>query len=225
MVEADIEQVQAIERKSFHTLWSPNTYRRELRQIASSRYVVARASSTPPPPRQQSSSLAQLWHNVTQFLFCPFVPATASANDTHIVGYGGLWVTIDEGHITTIAVDPVYRGRALGELILNGLIDRAREMSTSHLTLEVRVSNTVAQNLYLKYGFQPAGTRRRYYTDNGEDALIMWTDTIHSPAYQMRLNQLRQQLFTRLRAQTQEASHLLASDETTRIYESEPRIG
>jgi ribosomal-protein-alanine N-acetyltransferase len=80
------------------------------------------------------------------------------------------------------------------------LIDQGIDLGAANLTLEVRVSNIAAQQLYLKYGFQPVGTRKRYYTDNGEDALIMWTDTISSAAYQARLRELRQQLFSRLRA-------------------------
>jgi len=67
------------------------------------------------------------------------------------------------------------------------------------------VSNTVAQNLYLKYGFRPAGTKARYYTDNGEDALMMWTDPIQTPEYQGRLRELREQLFTRLRERAEAA--------------------
>lgn len=110
-------------------------------------------------------------------------------------------MTLEEGHITVIAVDPPYRGRGIGELLLNSLIDASFEMGSTALTLEVRDSNTVAQQLYLKYGFLPAGKRKRYYTDNGEDAVIMWTEPMNTPAYQARLRSLRQQLYTRLRDQ------------------------
>jgi len=120
-----------------------------------------------------------------------------------LVGYGGLWLTENEAHITTIALAPAHRGRSVGELLLNGLIDHALDLRATWLSLEVRVSNTVAQNLYLKYGFRPAGTRARYYTDNNEDALIMWTDPIQSPEYQNRLRELRARLFAKLRAQAE----------------------
>ncbi len=89
----------------------------------------------------------------------------------------------------------------MGELLLNGLIDAAYELRAKMLTLEVRVSNAVAQRLYVKYGFQPAGTRPRYYTDNSEDALIMWTESIDTPEYQSRLSELRRQLYARLQRQ------------------------
>jgi ribosomal-protein-alanine N-acetyltransferase len=95
-------------------------------------------------------------------------------------------------------VAPAHRGQGIGELLLNGLIDQAIDVKATRLTLEVRISNEPAQRLYLKYGFQPSGTRPRYYTDNGEDALIMWTDVITEPAYVQRLEELRERLAVRL---------------------------
>lgn len=202
MTEADIEQVQAIERRSFSTPWSVNTYRQELRNQGASRYIVARASPTLPPPRHEHRPprrglLAALLPTV-------FGAPTSPQSPYPIVGYGGVWLSVDEGHITTIAVAPEYRSRGIGELLLNGLIDQAINLNADVLTLEVRVSNIVAQQLYLKYGFRPAGTRPRYYTDNGEDALIMWTDPIRTPAFQERLYRLREQLFARLREEAAE---------------------
>jgi [ribosomal protein S18]-alanine N-acetyltransferase len=203
MLESDIEAVQAIEQRSFSTTWSANTYRHELRHPSNSRYIVGRSSTTPPPPRGGAQAprrglLASLFPSI-------FSGPVAPAPSPHpIVGYGGLWLSVDEGHITTIAVAPEYRGRGIGELILNGLIDQGMALNADMLTLEVRVSNVVAQQLYLKYGFKAAGTRPRYYTDNGEDALIMWTESIHSQAYQDRLHDLREKLFDRLRHEAAE---------------------
>ncbi len=116
-----------------------------------------------------------------------------------VAGYAGLWAVCDEGHITTIAVEPPQRRRGVGELLLNGLIDLGFEMGVEVLTLEVRVSNIAAQRLYAKYGFEEAGRRIRYYTDNGEDALIMTTGALHESSYQAALHTLRWQLFNRLR--------------------------
>jgi ribosomal-protein-alanine N-acetyltransferase len=198
MVEDDIEQVQQIERRSFSTPWSASTYRHELRNATNSRYVVARASPMPPPPRDERPPTRRgLLAGLLPTLFGvgPRLPRSPYP----IVGYGGLWLNVDEAHVTTIAVAPEYRGRGIGELLLNGLIDQALALNTDLLTLEVRVSNIVAQQLYLKYGFRPSGTRPRYYTDNGEDALIMWTESLRSSVYQERLRKLREQLFTRLR--------------------------
>lgn len=93
-----------------------------------------------------------------------------------IAGYCGSWVVIDESHITNIAILPEYRGRKLGEALLRKMIDISISMGAKRMTLEVRVSNTVAINLYEKLGFQKGGIRKRYYTDNHEDANIMWVN-------------------------------------------------
>lgn len=195
MVEDDIPLVQAIENQSFTTPWSASTYRREIRNTQSCRYIVARSSPTPPPPRAAPRRSAGIFSQLAAAILRQPDQLIAS---TPIVGYGGLWLTVDDAHITTIAVDPIVRGKGVGELLLNALIDHAYELSARQITLEVRVSNTTAQRLYLKYGFQPAGTRPRYYTDNGEDALIMWTDPIDTPEYKLRLSELRKLLFARL---------------------------
>jgi ribosomal-protein-alanine N-acetyltransferase len=199
MVEADIERVQEIERRSFATPWSATTYRNELRNPNTSRYIVARVSPVQPPPREEhASTRGRFLARLLPALFRP--PGEPSASPYPLIGYGGVWLSVDEGHITAIATAPEYRGRGIGELLLNGLIDQALDMGADMLTLEVRVSNTIAQRLYLKYGFSPAGKRTRYYTDNGEDALIMWTNPIRSPEYQEMLAKLRDQLYDRLRS-------------------------
>ncbi len=199
MAEDDIPYVQTIESQSFTTPWSASTYRREIRNAQSCRYIVARASAAPPPPAPRpAAGQARRPGIFSQLIGAIFPQPAAAPAETPIVGYGGLWLTVDDAHITTIAVDPIQRGRGVGELLLNALIDHAYELGARQITLEVRVSNTSAQRLYLKYGFQPAGTRTRYYTDNGEDALIMWTDPIDAPEYKARLSELRRQLFARL---------------------------
>lgn len=91
-----------------------------------------------------------------------------------VLGYVGAWKILDEGHITNIAVKKSHRGRGIGELLLSNLIDEFAKESIASITLEVRVSNVPAQNLYKKLGFLSAGTRPNYYEDNREDALIMW---------------------------------------------------
>jgi len=91
-----------------------------------------------------------------------------------MIGYGGMWIIIDEAHVTNIAVYPTYRGRKFGERLLRRLMAEAIAHGAAKMTLEVRVSNNQAQGLYRKLGFADAGLRRGYYTDNQEDALIMW---------------------------------------------------
>lgn len=201
MTEDDIPLVQQIEAQSFTTPWSSSTYRREIRNTQSCRYVVARSSAVPPPPATPAPAAPRRPGLLTQLLGALAPRPAEPPRPTPIVGYGGLWLTFEDAHITTIAVEPAHRGKGVGELLLNALIDHAYEIGGKQITLEVRVSNTAAQRLYLKYGFQPAGTRPRYYTDNGEDALIMWTEAIEAPEYRARLSELRRQLFGRLQQQ------------------------
>ena len=117
--------------------------------------------------------------------------------DGRIVAYGGMWLMVDEAHITTFAVHPRWRRRGVGEWMLLGLLDRAVERRAREATLEVRLSNMPARRLYEKYGFRPVGIRPRYYSDNGEDALIMTTDALESPAMRERLGGLRSALEAR----------------------------
>lgn len=93
-----------------------------------------------------------------------------------IIGYCGAWIVIDEGHITNLAILPEYRGRKLGEALLKKMMSVTREMGGKTMTLEVRVTNYVAQSLYRKLGFQKGGIRKHYYSDNQEDALVMWVN-------------------------------------------------
>ena len=98
--------------------------------------------------------------------------------DNIAVGFGGMWIIIDEGHITNIGVHPEYRGIGIGDKILSSLISICRDENVCSMTLEVRASNYIAQNLYKKYGFVSEGVRKAYYEDNQEDALIMWNRNI-----------------------------------------------
>jgi [ribosomal protein S18]-alanine N-acetyltransferase len=97
----------------------------------------------------------------------------AELGDT-VVGYGGMWFIVDEAHITNIAVHPDYRGQKIGEKIVEAMMAAAQRESIISLTLEVRVTNIPAINLYKKLGFEDIGIRKGYYSDTGEDALIMW---------------------------------------------------
>jgi ribosomal-protein-alanine N-acetyltransferase len=93
-----------------------------------------------------------------------------------VAGYGGMWLIMDEAHITNVAVRDTYRGRKLGERLLNELMRTAVFLGAQKMTLEVRPSNVIAQRLYEKLGFSAVGVRKGYYTDNQEDALIMWAE-------------------------------------------------
>ncbi|WP_026478957.1 ribosomal protein S18-alanine N-acetyltransferase [Alkaliphilus transvaalensis] len=93
-----------------------------------------------------------------------------------VVAFGGMWLIVDEAHVTNIAVHPDYRGKQLGKLLVEGMIKEAHSIGMLRMTLEVRRSNIVAQNLYKALGFLFCGVRPGYYQDNGEDAIIMWRD-------------------------------------------------
>ncbi|ACA45755.1 ribosomal-protein-alanine N-acetyltransferase [Clostridium botulinum] len=91
-----------------------------------------------------------------------------------VLGFAGMWLIIDECHITNIAVHPNHRGLGIGNILMNEIIDICKEHNLTSITLEVRESNTAAKNLYYKYGFKDSGIRKGYYADNNENALLMW---------------------------------------------------
>jgi ribosomal-protein-alanine N-acetyltransferase len=111
-----------------------------------------------------------------------------------VVGFGGLWLMVDEAHIVTVAIVPSERRRSLGSIIVYGLMSLAIEKQMALATLEVRVSNEAARALYAMYGFYEVGLRKRYYSDNHEDAVIMTTEDIQSDAYGLRLRNLGEEL-------------------------------
>ena len=111
-----------------------------------------------------------------------------------IVAYGGMWLMVDEAHITTFAVHPAWRRQRIGERLLLAFLDLARDRHAREATLEVRLSNLAARRLYEKYGFRPVGLRPRYYSDNNEDALIMTTESFGDPSLEARIARLRSAL-------------------------------
>ena len=114
-----------------------------------------------------------------------------------IIGFAGFWLIGDEVHVSTIATHPEWRGRGLGELLLLNLIHLACQKPVTMITLEVRTSNEVAQNLYAKYRFDPAGRRKRYYKDSGEDAIIMTVQALDA-SYVKFIQEQTLLLFSRL---------------------------
>ncbi|TDF93873.1 ribosomal protein S18-alanine N-acetyltransferase [Paenibacillus piri] len=96
--------------------------------------------------------------------------------DGQVIGYGGMWMIMEEAHVTNVAVREAYRGKKLGERLMRELQKTASFLGAERMTLEVRPSNVIAQRLYGKLGFHSVGVRRGYYTDNREDALVMWAN-------------------------------------------------
>lgn len=111
-----------------------------------------------------------------------------------IVGYAGLMMTLSDGHVTTIAVDPAWHRHKIGTRLLMGLSREAIARGATAMTLEVRLSNHGAQNLYRKFGYTPVGVRKGYYVDTNEDALVMWAYEVDQPDYRELLDALERQL-------------------------------
>ncbi len=107
-----------------------------------------------------------------------------------VVGYGGLMLVMDDGHITTLAVDPAWHRHKIGTRLLHLLSVAAVERGARNLTLEVRAGNDAAQSLYRAFGFAPAGIRKGYYVETKEDAIVMWANEVDSEAHAARLAQL-----------------------------------
>ncbi len=215
----DIPAVTAVERESFTMPWPGNAYRRELKENRLARYVVARRTFSVVEPDgavggsqeagnpEHPGGLKGLLDRLADALGGTGAGEAEEMDERarRVVGYAGLWLMVDESHVTSIAVAPAYRGFGVGELLFLALIDLSREIGAQYVTLEVRVSNILAQNLYKKYGFKESGVRRRYYSDNNEDALIMWSDPLESPGFLKMVDEHRRALMERLRSPQTEA--------------------
>src|SRR5687768_797783 len=140
--------------------------------------------SAPWPPHAYRSELES--NRLAHYL-------VARADDA-VVAYGGMWLMVDEAHITTFAVHPAWRRQRIGERLLVAFLDIAMERDAHEATLEVRLSNLPARKLYEKYGFRPVGLRPRYYSDDNEDALIMTTEPLGSTRMRERIERLRTDL-------------------------------
>ena len=186
----DVPQANEIDRECFPTQWPPPSYKKDLLFSMVTHYLVACEEQANPVMEQtekREPGLSQFLRKLRR----PF-HTEASASNQRVVGLVGLWIMAGEAHITTIGVRGAYRRQGIGELLLISVIELALMRNAQVVTLEVRISNSVAQALYEKYGFTKAGVRRVYYTDNREDALIMTTDTIASESFQSRFQWLKQ---------------------------------
>ena len=133
--------------------------------------VAAVEAVTFPTPWSRDAFASEMKNAAARYL--------VAEKDGRIIGYAGAWIIIDESHITNIAVLKEERGQGIGRALTAGLMQYLSNLGAAYATLEVRKSNTVAQNLYVSLGFIKLGVRKRYYEDNGEDALIMVCD--HMP--------------------------------------------
>ena len=196
MRKEDIAQVNEIDREAFPTEWPPVNYRHEL-QNRLAHYIVAcdeeRTVEKPEVKTSPEKGFLGLASRVRQLFNQHFsTNELPPSGEEYIIGFAGFWIMADEAHLTNIAVREQYRRQGMGEMLLISCIDLAAELKAHFFTLEVRASNTAAQNLYRKYGFAQTGLRRGYYIDNREDAVLMSTETIASASFQAHLQQLKQ---------------------------------
>lgn len=119
-------------------------------------------------------TLDSFYYEMTENQFAHYLVAEDGYGE--IIGFCGIWLVIDAAQITNVAVIQSVRGQGIGETLMREAMRVAKEANTDVMSLEVRVTNTVAQNLYRKLGFQDGGLRKGYYTDNQEDALVMWVN-------------------------------------------------
>jgi len=189
---ADIARVNQIDREAYPNWWPPSNYESELgNQLAHYLVVQAQNGRTPPHAADQptlQSRLRRLIRDIQRMARRESAPTAPPL----VIGFTGFWIIAGEAHITTLAVCQDHRGRGAGELLLLAALELAIELKASVMTLEVRASNTVAQQLYEKYRFNRVGLRRAYYTDNREDALIMTTEILSSDSYLAYLKQMKQ---------------------------------
>ena len=179
---SDIPEVTAIDRMAFDPAWSARSYQYEITESHYSHMVVLEHADDKPLSN---------WRRIMgNFGVIPDY-------ETTVVGYGGLWRIIDEAHISTIATHPNVRGRGWGEILLAGMLRRALTLDAAYVVLEVRVSNTVAQNLYHKYGFEVVGTKPNYYHSNNEDAYDMRLEMTTIPNYRATFEARFQELIER----------------------------
>jgi [ribosomal protein S18]-alanine N-acetyltransferase len=173
----DVPALVDLDQRSLGGLWSAQGYRREI--------------------DSPTSCLRMLTHrNSRQEL----APSPLTMEDIEILGLGCYWAILDEAHITVLGIEPRYQRRGLGQWLLIQLLEDACQRGLTRATLEVRPSNQKALSLYESFGFEALGTRKSYYPD-GEDALILWQNSLKTAIFQENL-QLRQRAATaRLRKQ------------------------
>lgn len=186
MEQEDIPHVARIDREAFPGEWvfrSQSAYKRDL-DNPSVRHVVACRVGAAEEPERETTEKAPWFKRLFR---------SERGNDAaeHVVGFSGFWMMMREAHIIAIGVRDGSRRLGIGESLLIATIELAQMLNADVVTLEVRASNETAQALYEKYGFQVTGRRVRYYSSDGEDAIIMSTDSITAMSFQASFQELR----------------------------------
>ncbi len=188
MVLADVPTVAVLEQLVFTMPWPEGAFRSELHVGSTACFLVARYLPWVGSP---AVGMTLGGH------------AHGRALDSSILGYGGYWPVVEEAHICTLGVRAEWRRRGVGRLLLVALLELAIAQGAEVATLEVRVSNLAAQQLYDSLGFVPVGRRKSYYADNGEDGLIMTTPSLRTAGYAELLSRQAQAVRQALLAHSQ----------------------
>jgi ribosomal-protein-alanine N-acetyltransferase len=182
----DVLQVAQIDREAFPgeaAFRFESAYRQDLNN-PSIRYSVACNKEHVPKPGEQASGKPPWFKRLFSY-------ERRLNEPEYVVGFSSFWMMVEEAHIMAIGVRNGYRQLGIGEGLLIAIIELAQALNANVITLEVRASNQVAQELYKKYGFQVVGRRLKYYSSNGEDAIIMSTDNITSLPFQASFQRLK----------------------------------
>ncbi len=202
VIEQDIPEIEEIEKEAFPTLWPRTPFKRDMYNKRIGYLVVTELedscksvdseieTNTSIPFSKKPNLYQRLSRTIQSTLFHENPPMKTLAQP---LGFVSVWFLSDDAHITAIAVRSSWRGSGLGELLMIGGIEAAMSRNSRVVTLEVRVSNSVAISLYEKYGFKKIGIRKGYYNDNREDAVIMTTEPIRSLSYENRFAKLCQE--------------------------------
>ena len=194
----DIAEVGRVEKRCFSNPWPQSAYRRELRYPEQNYYIVLRDLTGEGRAVDDTANAVGSRRRFSRLVSSFARKSDAPPDGPAIAGFAGMWVMYEEAHITTIGVDPVYQGQGLGEVLFAALIEEAINRDAVRVSLEVRVSNRIAQRLYEKYGMSVQGTRPRYYTDNGEDAWVMVSPSLRDPAFLANFDERRAMLLERM---------------------------
>ncbi|MGG6295220.1 ribosomal protein S18-alanine N-acetyltransferase [Leptolyngbya sp. AN02str] len=198
-----------LDQRCLGGLWTAEGYQREL--DSSNAVLLTLQTTNPVEMRQEgigsqrleaanltSGKTAQIYPSYPTPAFNEASHGLSSVSHSALVALGCLWMILEEAHITILMVDPVYRGQGLGQAMLWSLLGAGQQQGMSWATLEVRPSNTAAIALYQKFGFQSVGTRKRYYQNPEEDALILWNNSLKRPDFDTTLAQWQLQVSDRL---------------------------
>ncbi|MSP22202.1 MAG: ribosomal-protein-alanine N-acetyltransferase [Dehalococcoidia bacterium] len=197
MTLADTTGVRRIEVAAYEDAWPQTTFEEELRNSFAT-YLVAvdvQGGAAVALPRPSGHAGRPWWARLLAGA-TPEAPPPHEAGGS-IAGYCGAWFHVDQLHIVTVAVDPARQGRGIAQRLLIECFDRAIEADLRNVTLEVRPSNTRAQEIYRRFGLQQVGIHRAYYANNGEDAIVMLTPDLAAPEQRARLEVVRSEVATR----------------------------